>query len=147
MKLLPKKVCLAINTALFIAVYARSDSPLTATAIETHCALKRRSLEPVLRKMCRKNIIVSERGTGGGYYMPDPSAVTLADIVTCFIDEDFTRVCGFSDFIDTLNPAMQQSYGDYIQSLSGHTMQILVNDARSRGLPELRRKPALDFVI
>lgn len=147
MKFLPKKIYLALNTALFIACYARPDSPLTSTAIETHCALKRRSLEPVLRKLCRENIITSERGTNGGYYIADPSSVTVGDIVRCFITEDFTRVTGFSDFIDTLQPHMAAGYTDYLESMFGITMQMLADDAKQNGLPDLRRKPALDFVI
>ena len=147
MQIIPNKLYLAMNAALFIAYNGSENQPVSGSAIVEYCDLNKRALEPVLQKLSKADIIVSVKGAKGGYFMPNPEDVSLKDIVEAFIEDVIPKKHDFSGYTDILNDTLFHCHQDWIASLSAITFKRLCQDARSTGALNPINKPVLNFTI
>jgi len=130
MQLLPNKLYLAMNAAMFIAYNGDVDNPVSGVAIVDYCGLNRRALEPVLQRLAGEGIIISIKGAKGGYYMPNQDIVTLRDIAEAFIDKAFPDRPEFSGYNSLLDKELEGSYSLWLESLSKSSFDQLCDRAR-----------------
>lgn len=147
MQLLPNKLYLAMNAAMFIAYNGSEYAPVSGSSIVDYSNLNKRALEPVLQKLSSAGIIVSVKGARGGYYMPSPDEVTLKDIADAFITRivpEQHEFLGYDEFVDM---KLKQCHESWLDSLSDITFKRLCQKARNSGhIPKLE-SPVLHFSI
>ncbi len=147
MKLIPSKLTMAMNAALFIAYNGREDKPVSGASIVEYFGLKERALEPVLQKLSSAGIIVSIKGPKGGYFVKDTEQTTLKDIVRAFIKAPVPANDTFGTYGDILAGRIRHSLDCWMDALSEITLKDLCAQAESRDLPTLETPPVLDFVV
>ncbi len=141
---LPKKCHLAMQATLCIACH-QSGGRVRSADIVKHYKLNDRALEPVLQTLSRAGIIEGTLGAQGGYTVPHPESVTLADLVRLFTDERDPSAT-LPDMGKTLSPSLERAYKTYLTSLSQYTLAGLRDTLLQRGLDPLNDTP-LDFMI
>lgn len=148
MELLPNRLKVAMNVALFIAYNGRADRPVPNTEIVGYFPhLKERSLEPVLQKLSSAGIITSIKGSKGGYYVEDPENTTLKDIFECFIGSAMEDEGHFGSYERILDEQVEDWYQRGLGMLSVVSLKYLCNEARKQYIPTLETPQPLDFVV
>ena len=147
MKLIPSKLNMAMNAALFIAYNGREDKPVSGASIVDYFGLKERALEPVLQKLSSADIIISIKGPKGGYFLKDSETTTLKDIVQAFVKAPVPANDTFGTYGDILAGRIKFSLESWMDALDKITLKDLCAQADSRDLPTLETPPVLDFVV
>ncbi len=147
MQFVSNKLYLALNAALFIAYNGDEESPVAGSEIVEYCGLNKRALEPVLQKLSGAGLIVSTKGSKGGYHMPKPDKISLKDIAETFTSNITPKKHDFSGYHDVLIPAVQDGYKEWLKSLSGVTFAMLCADAREKGTLNKIKSPILNYAI
>ncbi|MBL4804052.1 MAG: Rrf2 family transcriptional regulator [Alphaproteobacteria bacterium] len=146
MQALPNKAYIALGAALFIAFHGGKDTPIAGTAIAEHYGLKKRALEPTLQCLGSKGILDSIRGQGGGYYMPAPENVSVADVVSCFLDDKNPCDKAFTEFAPVMMDALKPGLHDWLQAMSKISIASLCEKLDDSGVPKMG-EAVLDFAI
>lgn len=147
MQFLSNKLYLALNAALFIAYNGDEDSPVAGSEIVEYCGLNKRALEPVLQKLSGAGLVVSTKGSKGGYHMPKPEKVTLKNIVEAFTETLTPSKHDFAGYHDVLMPSIQTGYDAWRASLSKISFADLCQEAREKGTLNTIKAPILNFAI
>ncbi len=147
MQMIPNKLYLAMNAAMFIAYNGSEDSPVPGNEIVDYSNLNKRALEPVLQKLSNAGIIVSIKGARGGYFMPSPDTVTLRDVAAAFIENVIPEKHEFLGYDELINTTLKDCHKKWLNSLSDMTFAKLCNDARSAGYVPEYKEPVLYFSI
>jgi Rrf2 family protein len=83
---LPRRVLLALAAVIDIAHHARTE-PVSLRAFAERNRLTPRQLEPTMQRLSRARIVVSTRGTRGGYALArERRRISVADIVAALGD-------------------------------------------------------------
>ncbi len=146
MQALPNKAYMALGAALFIAFHGGKDTPIAGIAIAEHYGLKKRALEPTLQILGSKGILDSIRGQGGGYYMPAPENVSVADVVSCFLDDKNPCEKAFSEFETSIKNALKPGLNDWLSSMSAISIADLCEQSKQSGVTKMG-EAVLDFAI
>lgn len=146
MELISKKAQLGLNAAIFVAYNAKKEAPIAGASIAEHYSLSSRALEPVLQILGNAGILQSIRGHSGGYYIEDPDAVTIKDIVRCFTENKNPKNRAFSEFSPVLQEAFKESHEMFWNNLSTITIKALCDSLKEKGVPK-RDAPILTFQI
>ena len=147
MYMISNRLYIAINICLFIAYNGSKDRTIPVSAIVNHYGLKKRSLELVLQKLSASNILVSTRGSGGGYYVSNLATITLKDIATCINQGLFPpEEKAFSEFRPVVSKHLKLAHIALQQQLEEVTLAMLCHDAERLGIPLLDAN-ILDFTI
>jgi len=145
--MIPNKLYLAMNAAMFIAYNGSEDVPVAGNEIVDYSNLNKRALEPVLQKLSGANIIVSVKGARGGYFMPTPDKTTLRGVAEAFITNVIPEKHEFLGYDELINSTLLECHQNWLNSLSKVTFAKLCENARSSGfLPEIK-EPILNFSI
>lgn len=135
-----------MNAALFIAYNGDENRPVPGSAIVEYCGLHKRALEPVLQKISNAEFIISVKGAKGGYYMPRPEKVSLADIARLFIEDIIPPKHDFSAYGDILEEDLLKSFQAWLDQLSKAPFSKLCDKAKDNDISTLS-KPVLNFSI
>lgn len=146
MQALPNKAYIALGAALFIAYHGGKDTPIAGTAIAEHYGLKKRALEPTLQILGSKGVLDSIRGQGGGYYMPAPENVSVADVVSCFLDDKKPCEKAFCEFENTMKAALKPGLNEWLRSMSTISIADLCEQLDKSGVTKMG-EAVLDFAI
>tara|TARA_R110001592_G_scaffold27763_26_gene102951 strand:- start:9174 stop:9617 length:444 start_codon:yes stop_codon:yes gene_type:complete len=147
MQILPNKLYLAMNAAMFIAYNGNEDTPVSGSAIVDYCNLNKRALEPVLQRLSSEGLIVSVKGAKGGYYMPNPETITLREIVEAFVSRVVPDKHEFAGYDTILNEKLENCYDGWLDSLSDVSFKRLCRKARTAGNLDPINAPVLNFAI
>lgn len=147
MQLIPNKLYLAMNAAMFIAYNATKDRPVPGSEIANYSNLNKRALEPILQKLTQAEIIASVKGAHGGYYMPRADKVTLCDIVRAFIEEVAPANKQFHGYEDAINDVVQAGYLSMLDALEQKNFQEICGNARKSGLIAHVSDSVLNYAI
>lgn len=146
MQALPNKAYMALGAALFIAFHGGKDTPIAGTAIAEHYGLKKRALEPTLQTLGSKGVLDSIRGQGGGYYMPAPENVTVADVVSCFLEDKKPCEKAFTEFESIMRSALRPGLNEWLQAMSQISIADLCSQLDESGVSKMG-EAVLDFSI
>jgi Rrf2 family transcriptional regulator, iron-sulfur cluster assembly transcription factor len=81
MHVLSNEVFLVITAVLDIAIHGR-DTPARSDEVASRVGLSRHALEPALRSLSRRGIVMRPDGAGGGYRLArDACKISVADIL------------------------------------------------------------------
>lgn len=139
MQIIPNKLYLAMNAAMFIAYKGSEETPVVGSEIVDYSNLNKRALEPVLQKLSGADIIVSVKGARGGYFMPTPCTTTLRDVAEAFITNIVPEKHEFLGYDELINSTLTQCHQNWLKSLSKVTFEKLCENARSSGfLPKVK---------
>lgn len=147
MQLLPNKLYLAMNAAMFIAYNGNEEIPVAGSEIVEYSNLNKRALEPVLQKLSSTGIIISVKGARGGYYMPAPEETTLRDVAEAFISRVVPDKHEFAGYDTLVDSKLLQCYDSWLDSLSDITFKRLCQKARNSGQIPTHKVPVLSFSI
>ena len=147
MQMIPNKLYLAMNAAMFIAYNGSEDAPIPGNEIVDYSNLNKRALEPVLQKLSNAGIIVSIKGARGGYFMPRPESKTLSDVASAFIENVIPEKHEFLGYDELINTTLKKSHQNWLKSLSEVSFARLCNDARKSGYVPEFKEPVLYFSI
>lgn len=147
MQLIPNKLYLAMNAAMFIAYNGSEDTPVSGSAIVDYCKLNKRALEPVLQRLSGEGLIVSVKGAKGGYYMPNPENTTLKEVIEAFDVKIIPDKHEFSGYNDILDARLELCFDGWLDSLSDINFKRLCHTARTEGELEPITTPVLNFAI
>lgn len=147
MQLLPNKLYLAMNAAMFIAYNGTEEVPVAGSEIVEYSNLNKRALEPVLQKLSSAGLIISVKGAKGGYYMPTPESTSLRDIARAFISSVVPDKHEFSGYDVLIDVTLMQSHDRWLESLSDVTFKQLCQRARNSGQIPAHKAPVLNFAI
>ena len=138
---------LGVNAAFLLAYNASKERPMAAKALTEAYDLNERALEGVLNTLSAKGLIASIKGPSGGYYMPRPEDVTLADVAGCFIGNDILPEAGPFKQLNKLTGAALfagwQAMRDMYKQIN---FQQLCEHAQGEEMPKIEQR-YLDFVI
>lgn len=137
MDLISKKAQLGLNAALFIAYHARKNTPIAGATIAEHYNLSSRALEPVLQILGNAGLLQSIRGYSGGYYIEQPSKVSIKNILQCFTDNKAANNSAFTEFSSILETSLKESHQCFWDKLSKITVQDLCDASKEKNLPKL----------
>lgn len=146
MQLLPNKLYLAINAALFIAYNGNEERPVAGVDIVEYFDLSRRALEPVLQTLSAAKIVTSMKGARGGYFMLRPQDMTVGDVMRAFVTSASPRKFADNAYNALLDKKLQSTYQDWLSDLSQITFQTLCDQARASDIPRAET-PVLNFAI
>ncbi len=147
MQILPNKLYLAMNAAMFIAYNGTEDMPVSGSAIVDYCNLNKRALEPVLQRLSGEGLIVSVKGAKGGYYMSHPENTTLREVVDAFVTSVVPEKHEFAGYDTILNEKLETCYESWLDSLSDISFKRLCHKARTAGQLDPINTPVLNFAI
>lgn len=147
MQFLSNKLYLAMNAALFIAYNGNETNPVPGSEIVDYCGLNKRALEPVLQKLSGAGLIVSTKGSKGGYHMPKPEKTTLKDVAEIFIENLTPEKHDFAGYNAVLMPSIEGSYNKWLEYLSALTFAELCKKAKDEDTLNLIKPQVLNFAI
>ncbi len=143
--MIPSRILLAASTALAIAHHASEERPITTAALEQLYRLPPRKLEPVVRKLAKTGIISSIRGAKGGYYLPHPEQVSLAQVMDAVV-ERVGEAYPLAPLGLLIAPAFVEAEGALSASLAGVSIAHLLREAHAQHLSSLKLQ-GLEYVI
>ncbi|MDH5722277.1 MAG: Rrf2 family transcriptional regulator [Alphaproteobacteria bacterium] len=147
MQLFPNKLRLALNTVLFIVCYGNEIEPVSSKTIVEQCEnMNDRTLEPVLQKLAKANVVQSIKGANGGYYVDDPDNLTVRHVVEAMLDKPDNGKYTFLGLEDVEHEAATKIYDGLIEKTSYISFAHLKNRAQEKGLIS-QEEPVLNFVI
>ena len=147
MQLFPSKLRLALNTVLFIVCYGNTAEPISSKAIvEQSENMNDRTLEPVLQKLAKANVVQSIKGANGGYFVADPDSLTVRHVMEAMLDKPDDGKYTFLGLEEVGHEVVTEIYDGLIEQISYLTFTHLKNRAQEKGLvsPE---EPVLSFII
>ncbi len=133
MQMIPNKLYLAMNAALFIAYNGSENAPVSGGAIVEYCNLNKRALEPILQRLAVEDIVVSVKGSKGGYYMSQPENVTLRDVAEAFIRDVVPQKHEFAGYNKVLDQKLELCFDGWLDSLSDISFKRLCRKTKTIG--------------
>lgn len=130
-----------MNAALFIAYNGSEDLPVSGGEIVEYCNLNKRALEPILQRLAAENIVISVKGSKGGYYMPQSEDITLRDVAEAFIRDVVPQKHEFSGYNEILDQKLELCFDGWLDSLSDISFKRLCHKAKTIS----RISPTSDF--
>lgn len=147
MQLFPNKLRLALNTVLFIVCYGNAAQPVSGKSIVEQCEnMNDRTLEPVLQKLAKANIVQSIKGANGGYYVEDPDNLCVRHVMEAMLDAPDEGKHSFLGLEGVGHELAERIYKSLLEQVANMTFAQLKNSAQEKGLvsPE---EPVLSFII
>tara|TARA_B100001989_G_C24541989_1_gene468187 strand:+ start:682 stop:1125 length:444 start_codon:yes stop_codon:yes gene_type:complete len=147
MQLFPKKLHLALSTVLFIACHGSAIEPVSGKSIVDQCDnMNDRTLEPVLQKLAKGNIVHSIKGANGGYFIADPDNLTVRDVMETMLDAPDTSKYSFSGLEDITHDVFTDVFNTMLEHNSYTTITQLKLNAQEKGYAP-SEYPVLTFSI
>lgn len=140
------RALLALQTVVYIAYHGQNGAPVKSSRIIERYRLNKRALEPILQALSRAGLVESKQGANGGYLVPEPERITLADIMEPFIAKPSAGILGFDDLRPLLLPPLETAHDDVLKRLRGITLADASKQAESLGIVRGEGAP-LDFII
>jgi Rrf2 family transcriptional regulator, cysteine metabolism repressor len=122
----------ACRAVVELAKYAKTDTPLTATAIAEKRGIPEKYLVHILLQLKKSGIVNSIRGAQGGYLMAQPAdSVTLLDIVVAVDGPVLDPLPSISSSSDDLKATWKGIAADVENLLQKRTIQSIIDDSSS----------------
>ena len=138
---LPRRVLLALAALIDIAHHDRTE-PVSSRALTERNGLAPRQLEATMQRLVRAGIVVSTRGTRGGYALArDRRHISVADIVRA-LEDGQDRYNG--PYANAIEAALAPAERALDEALAAVTVEDLLRAAEA---DLLARPDGYDFTI
>ncbi len=136
-------LALAVMTA--IAHHATPEHPIGAASLVAHYQLSPRALEPVLQQLARLGLVHSVRGAKGGYYIPNPAAISAARIIEA-VQPEMIAPQPLLAFMPVLQDGLADAQRAFLMRCETVTLADMSRLASEKGIVRALEE-TLDFAI